>query len=111
MGECYEHIESVNEAVHLWKRIPPERMNGIKGIAICLEAPGDIMDGSEVDILTGKHFDFEMLEYVPDILESRKAQEMIKRLVDKLPEMEIRGRVPERLADAIDIIMLRRIII
>lgn len=49
LGECYEDIASVNEAVHLWKKIPPERLNGIKGIAICLEAPGDIMDGSEVD--------------------------------------------------------------
>lgn len=69
--------------------------------AICLEAPGDIMDGSEVDILTGKYFDFEMLEYVPDILEDRKAQEMIKGLVDKFPEMEIRGRVPDQLADVV----------
>lgn len=99
LGECHEGIKSVDEAIRLWKRIPPERMNGIKSIGLCLEAPGDIMDGSELDILVGKHFDLEVLEYVPDILENKQAQEMVKELVEKLPEMEIRGRVPEQLSE------------
>lgn len=98
MGESHEGIKSVDEAIRLWKRIPPERMNGIKSIGVCLEADS-IMDESEIDILTGNHFDLEILEYVPDILENKEVQEIIKELVEKMPEMEIRGRVPDQLSD------------
>ena len=98
-GESHEHIDSVEEALRLWSKIPPERMNGIKAIGVCLEAPGDFMDGAELDILIGNHFDLEVLEYVPDILENKEAQEMIKDLIQKMPEIEIRGQVPDQLSD------------
>lgn len=97
LGECHENIESVSEAVRLWKKIPAERMHGIKSIAVVLESPGNIMDGSELDILVGKHFDLEVLHYVPDILENKQAQEMIKELVRSFPDMEVRGSIPEEL--------------
>ena len=97
LGECHENIESVSEAVRLWKKIPVERMHGIKSIAVVLESPGNIMDGSELDILVGKHFDLEVLHYVPDILENKQAQEMIKGLVKSFPDMEVRGSIPEEL--------------
>ncbi|MDD2981443.1 MAG: hypothetical protein PHN80_15940 [Hespellia sp.] len=97
LGECHENIESVSEAVRLWKKIPAERMQGIKSIAVVLESPGNIMDGSELDILVGKHFDLEVLRYVPDILENKQAQEMIKELVRSFPDMEVRGSIPEEL--------------
>ncbi len=32
MGEFYENIPTVEEAVAIWKQIPPERMNGIPAI-------------------------------------------------------------------------------
>lgn len=97
LGECHENMESVSEAVRLWKKIPPERMHGIKSIAVVLESPENIMDGSELDILVGKHFDLEVLLYVPDILENKQAQEMIKELVKSFPNMEVRGSIPEEL--------------
>lgn len=98
LGECHENIESVAEAVRMWKRIPADRMHGIKAIAVVLESPGNFMDGSEMDVLVGNHFDLETLEYVPNILENKQAQEMIKELVKNFPGMEIRGRVPDQLS-------------
>jgi hypothetical protein len=97
LGECHENIESVSEAVRLWKKIPAERMHGIKSIAVVLESPGNIMDGSELDILVGTHFDLEVLHYVPDILENKQAQEMIRELVKSIPDMEVRGSIPEEI--------------
>lgn len=110
MGECYENIESVSEAVRLWKKIPADRMHGIKSIAVVLESPGNIMDGSELDILAGKHFDLEVLHYVPDILENKQAQEMIKELVKSFPDMEVRGSIPEELekSNNVDKVSARR---
>ncbi len=97
LGECHENIESVSEAVRLWKKIPANRMHGIKSIAVVLESPRNIMDGSELDILVGKHFDLEVLHYVPDILEDKQAQETIKELVKSFPDLEVRGSIPEEL--------------
>lgn len=97
LGECHENIESVSEAVRLWKKIPANRMHGIKSIAVVLESPRNIMDGSELDILVGKHFDLEVLHYVPDILENKQAQETIKELVKSFPDLEVRGSIPEEL--------------
>ncbi len=57
------------------------------------------MDGSEMDVLVGNHFDLETLEYIPDILENKQAQKMIKELKKSFPEMEVRGRVPDQLSD------------
>lgn len=94
LGECYEHIESVSEAVRLWKKIPADRMHVIKSIAVVLESPDNIKDGLELDILVGKHFDLEVLHYVPDILENKQAQEMIRELVNSFPDMEVRGSIP-----------------
>ena len=99
LGECYEGIQSVDEAIRLWERIPEERLRGIKSIGIALESTNNIMDGAELDILIGNHFDLEVLEYVPDILENKQAQDMIKELVTKLPDIEIRGEIPKELAE------------
>lgn len=34
LGECYENIPTVDEAIAIWKQIPSERMNGIPAIGI-----------------------------------------------------------------------------
>lgn len=47
----------------------------------------------------GNHFDLETLEYVPDILENKQAQEMIKELQEKLPDIKVRGEIPEQLRE------------
>ena len=96
MGEFYENIPTVEEAVTIWKQIPPERMNGIPAIGINIHTPGtEVFEDVGIDILTGKRIDLDILEYIPDIKGNPQAMEVIAELVAKLPEMEIDGRMSE----------------
>ena len=68
LGEFYENIPTVEEAVAIWKQIPPERMNGIPAIGINIHTPGtEAFEDVGIDILSGKRFDLAVLEYIPDI--------------------------------------------
>ena len=96
LGEFYENIPTVEEAVAIWKQIPPERMNGIPAIGVNIHTPGtDAFEDVGIDILTGKRIDLDILEYIPDIKGNPQAMEVIAELVAKLPEMEIDGRMSE----------------
>lgn len=54
MGEFYENIPTVEEAIAIWKQIPPERMHGIPAIGINVHRPGEESDmDDEVDLLSG----------------------------------------------------------
>ena len=96
LGEFYENIPTVEEAIAIWKQIPPERMHGIPAIGINVHRPGEenYMD-DEVDILSGNRIDLEILEHIPSITSEPKAMEVIAELVAKLPEMEIDGVMSE----------------
>lgn len=96
LGEFYENIPTVEEAIAIWKRIPPERMHGIPAIGINVHRPGEenYMD-DEVDLLSGNRIDLEILEHIPSITGEPKAMEVIAELVAKLPEMEIDGVMSE----------------
>ncbi len=92
LGEYHENIASVEEAIAVWKSIPPERMNGIPSIGINIHTEGtESYEDVQMDILSGKVVDLEILEYVPDITDDPKAIEVIEELVDKLPDIEVRG--------------------
>ena len=96
MGEFYENIPTVEEAVTIWKQIPPERMNGIPAIGINIHTPGtEVFEDVGADILSGKRIDLDILEFIPDIKNSPQAMEVIAELVAKLPEMEIDGNMGE----------------
>ena len=102
MGEFYEHIPTVEEAVAIWKQIPPERMNSIPAIGINIHTPGtEPFEDSEVDILSGKRIDLEILDHIPDIKNSPQAMEVIAQLVSKalplMPELEIDGVMSEEM--------------
>ncbi len=96
MGEFYENIPTVEEAIAIWKQIPPERMHGIPAIGINVHRPGEesYMD-DEVDLLSGNRIDLEILEHIPSITCEPKAMEVIAEFVAKLPEMEIDGVMSE----------------
>ena len=96
LGEFYENIPTVEEAIAIWKHIPPERMHGIPAIGIKVHRPGEenYMD-DEVDLLSGNRIDLEILEHIPSITSEPKAMEVIAELVAKLPEMEIDGVMSE----------------
>ena len=96
LGEFYENIPTVEEAIAIWKQIPPEQMHGIPAIGINVHRPGEenYMD-DEVDLLSGNRIDLEILEHIPNITSEPKAMEVIAELVAKLPEMEIDGVMSE----------------
>ena len=98
LGEFYENIPTVEEAVAIWKQIPPERMNGIPTIGINIHTPGtEVFEDIGIDILSGKRIDLDILGYIPDIKENPQAIEIIAELVAKLPEMEIDGNMGEEM--------------
>ena len=92
LGEFHENIAGVEEAIAVWKSIPPERMSGIPSIGINIHTEGtERYEDVEMDILSGKVIDLEVLDYVPDITDDPKAIEVIAELIDKLPDIEVRG--------------------
>ena len=92
LGEFHEGIEMVDEAIKLFQQIPPERMHGIPSIGINIHTKGtEHFEDVEMDIISGNVVDLEMLEYVPDISDNPKAIEIIGELIDKLPDIEVRG--------------------
>ena len=96
LGEFYKNIPTVEEAVAIWKQIPPERMHGIPAIGVNIHTPGtEVFEDVGIDILTGKRIDLDMLEYIPDIKGNPQAMEVIAELVAMLPEMEIDGIMSE----------------
>lgn len=64
----------------------------IPSIGINIHTKGtEHFEDVEMDIVSGKVADLEMLEYVPDISDNPKAVEVIGELIDKLPDIEVRG--------------------
>ena len=98
LGECYEIIPTVDEAIAIWKQIPSERMNGIPAIGInIIERGAEPFEDYEIDVLSGKRIDLGVLDYVPDIKNNPQAMEVITELVAKLPDMEIDGVMSEEM--------------
>ena len=98
LGECYENIPTVDEAIAIWKQIPSERMNGIPAIGINIRGRGaEPFEDYEIDVLSGKRIDLGVLDYVPDIKNNPQAMEVITELVAKLPDMEIDGMMSEEM--------------
>ena len=98
LGECYENIPTVDEAIAIWKQIPSERMNGIPAIGINILGRGaEPYEDYEIDVLSGKRIDLGVLDYVPDIKNNPQAMEVITELVAKLPDMEIDGVMSEKM--------------
>lgn len=64
----------------------------IPSIGISIHTEGkEAYEDVQMDIVSGMVADLEMLEYVPDITDDPKAVVLIQELVDKLPDIEVRG--------------------
>lgn len=91
-GEYHEDIAGVEEAIAIFNRIPPERMNAIPSIGINIHTEGtQSYEDTQMDIVSGRIADLEILDYVPEITDNPKAVEVIAELIDKLPDIEVRG--------------------
>lgn len=98
MGELYENIPTVDEAIALFEKIPPERMNGIPAIGINLHRAGeDAENDIAIDLVGTKSIDLDVLQYVPDIANEPKAMEVVAELIAKLPDREIDGNLSPEL--------------
>ena len=95
MGEEHTGIRTAKEAIGLFERIPPERMNGIPAIGICMTNEEESEMFSSIDIFNGRRFDLEILSYVPDIANDWNAQKLIADLIHAYPDAEIAGEIPE----------------
>lgn len=92
LGEYHENIASVEEAIAVFNQIPPERMNGIPSIGINIHTEGtEAYEDTQMDIVSGRTADLEILDYVPDITDDPKAVAVIAELIDKLPDIEVIG--------------------
>lgn len=92
LGEYHEDITGVGEAVAIFNRIPPERMNGIPSIGINIHTEGtERYEDTQMDIVSGRTVDLEVLDYVPDITDNPKALEVIAELIGRFPDIEVRG--------------------
>ncbi len=92
LGEYHEDIASVEEAIAVFNQIPPERMNGIRSIGINIHTEGtETYEDTQMDIVSGRTADLEILDYVPDITDNPKAVAVIAELIDKLPDIEVLG--------------------
>ena len=86
-GEYHEGIADAPETIAIFNQIPPERMNGIPSIGINIHTEGtENYEDTQMDIVSGRVADLEILDYVPDIIDTPKAMEVIAELIDKLAE-------------------------
>lgn len=96
LGEYHEGIKSVEEAIAIFKQIPPERMNGIPSIGIQVHQEGtESYEDTQLDIFSGQTIDLEMLSYVPEISGNARALEIVVELIKQFPDAGIIGELPE----------------
>lgn len=75
LGEYHECLETLQEAMELYDKIPAERMSGIKSIGFCLE-DGSIYDGAFDLMVVGK-IQKEFINEIPHYRDSPLVQKAI----------------------------------
>lgn len=92
LGEYHERLETLQEAMELYEKIPAERMNGIKGIGFRLE-DGSIYDGN-FDLMVMGEMQTEFINEIPQYRESPLVQKAISDMEEILSKQKERV-VPE----------------
>lgn len=97
MGEFQEGL-TLPEAVELYRKIPPERMNGVKAIGISIKDADGF--SHEWDLVRGGKLQFEeMKEIVPQMAENPFVQKAAEEIQDLMPELlmpELRQEAADR---------------
>ena len=93
MGEYHEGIETIEEAIQIYQAIDPSRMNGIPSIGVNMHIEGtEEWEDEQVDILSGKCIDVDFLNYTPELRDTPKVQDALKKLIAAFPEKEVNDR-------------------
>ncbi len=91
LGEYHERLETLQEAMELYEKIPAERMNGIKGIGFRLE-DGSIYGGN-FDLMVMGEMQTEFINEIPQYRDSPLVQKAIADmeaiLLERRPEREV----------------------
>ena len=108
MGEFHEGIETVEEAMKLYNAIDPSRIQGIPSIGVNMHIEGtEEWEDEQADIVSGKRIDVDFLNYTPELRDTPKVQDSIKKLIAAYPEkdvidMETKEHKIQRLATELD---------
>ena len=90
MGEYHEGIETIEEAMKLYNAIDPSRMHGIPSIGVNMHIEGtEEWEDEQVDIVSGKCIDVDFLNYTPELRDTPKVQDAIKKLIAAYPEKDV----------------------
>ena len=107
MGELHENVPTMKEAIGLFRQIPPDRMHGIPAMGVRVTDPANPELFTEIDIVTGKVIDLEVLEYVPEIANNKAAQYAIAEMLHEFSGAEIRGEVPDEIQKKVQVLESR----
>lgn len=90
MGEYHEGIETIEEAIKIYNAIDPSRMNGIPSIGVNMHIEGtEEWEDEQVEIVSGKCIDVDFLNYIPELRDTPKVQDAIKKLIAAYPEKDV----------------------
>ncbi len=90
MGEYHENIGTLDEAARIYRKIPPERMNGIPSIGIRLHMPGtEAVEDVQTDILSGSAIDTGIVRLMPELCDNTKVQGIIEEIIRMFPDKEV----------------------
>ena len=90
MGEYHEGIETIEEAMKLYNAIDPSRMHGIPSIGANMHIEGtEEWEDEQADIVSGKRIDVDFLNYTPELRDTPKVQDAIKKLIAAYPEKDV----------------------
>ena len=93
MGEYHEGIETIEEAMKLYNAIDPSRMHGIPSIGVNMHIEGtEEWEDEQADIVSGKRIDVDFLNYTPELRDTPKVQDALKKLIAAFPEKEVTDR-------------------
>ena len=93
IGEYHEGIETIEEAIQIYQAIDPSRMNGIHSLGVNMHVEGtEEWEDEQADILSGKCIDVDFLNYTPELRDTPKVQDALKKLIAAFPEKEVNDR-------------------
>ena len=99
LGEYYDDITTVEEAIEKWEQLKDSPLNGVASIGILSHKPGEnSLEDEQVDLVTRKVLDLDMLRYYPAIRNDKRALEMIAALASYLPDIDVIGEIPYELS-------------
>ena len=99
MGRYRDDVENVNEAIALWNEYREGTLNGVPSIGILVHTPGQSeLEDKQVDLVSGKTVDLDMIRYYPKINIEEAAIQKICELVENLHDVEVIGKVSENVS-------------